>query len=159
MAPFTHVSLDKTGRFHDGTFGAFYGADSYETALFETVHHAANFYAATDEDPGWIADMRELVGQIDAKLDDIRNGDFEALLDADDYTAAQAFAREARTHGSNGVVYLSVRNAGGECFAAFFPDVMSVPVQGRHINYHWDGVRIDMIKDLTDANKVYEITP
>lgn len=38
MAPFTHVSEDRAGRFHDGTYGAFYAADSFETALFETIH-------------------------------------------------------------------------------------------------------------------------
>ena len=157
MAPFTHVSPDKTGRFHDGTFGAFYGADSYETALFETVHHMAEFCAVTNEEPGWIADVRELVGRIDANLDDIRGGGFDRLLDPDDYAASQTFARDAWNNGSNGVVYPSVRNKGGECFAAFYPDVMSVPIQGRHINYHWDGASINMIKDLTDDNKVYEI--
>ena len=56
MAPFVHVTPDHKGRFHDGTFGAFYGADDFETALFETVHHTQLFCAATDEAPGWIAD-------------------------------------------------------------------------------------------------------
>lgn len=159
MAPFTHVSPDRPGRFHDGNFGAFYGADSYETALFETVHHTEIFFAKTHETPGWITDMRELVGKIDTALDDIRGGGFGALLDPDDYTASQAFARDARSDNSDGVVYPSVRNAGGTCFAAFYPDVMDVPVQGRHISYHWDGGRIDTIKDVSDNNKVYEITP
>lgn len=159
MAPFTHVSLDSPGRFHDGSFGAFYGADSYETAMFETIFHTELFYAKTHEEPGWIADKCELIGDIDTELDDIRSGGFGALLDPSDYTASQAFARDAKADNSDGVVYPSVRNAGGNCFAAFYPDVMDVPVQGRHISYHWDGGRIDTIKDLSDGNKVYEITP
>ncbi|MCC5968907.1 MAG: RES family NAD+ phosphorylase [Pararhodobacter sp.] len=157
MAPFTHFSPDHPGRFHDGSFGAFYGADSFETALFETVHHTQIFCAMTREVPGWIADKRELVGRIDATLTDIRTG-FPALLDPDDYAASQAFARGVKAAGSDGIVYPSVRNPGGTCFAAFYPDVMSPPVQGRHISYHWDGARIDMIKDL-DRAAVYSITP
>ena len=102
--------------------------------------------------------MRELVGRIDAVLDDLRGGDFSALLRRDDYTASQAFAREVRAAGRDGIVDPSVRYAGGECFAAFYPNVMEVPVQGRHIAYHWDGARIDRIRDLTDDNRIYEIT-
>jgi len=157
MAPFVHATPDKPGRFHDGTFGAFYGANSYETALFETIHHMGQFYAATNEDPGWIADMRELVGDIDADLIDIRGGGFDDLLDPNDYTSSQAFARAARDAGENGIVYPSVRHRGGECFVAFLPNVMGKPIQGRHITYHWNGNRINMIRDVSDDNKVYEI--
>lgn len=162
MAPFVHASPDRPGRFHDGTSGAFYAANTYETALFETVHHKQKFCAATAETPGWIAEMRELIGKIDAVLVDVRgvSGDparLDPLLDPDNYTAAQAFARETRAAGSNGIVYPSVRHDGGECFAAFWPDVMAVPVQGRHIAYHWNGERIDRIRDLGDDNRIFEI--
>ena len=155
MAPFTHISPDHQGRFHDGSFGAFYGADSFETALFETVHHTQKFCAATREAPGWIADKRELIGRIDADLADIRTG-YADLLDPDDYTVSQAFARTQRAAGTNGIVYPSVRHAGGTCFAAFYPDVMLPPIQARHLCYHWDGIAIDMIKDLGTA-AVYAI--
>ena len=159
MAPFVHASPDRPGRFHTGTFGAFYGARHYETALFETLHHTARFCAATAEAPGWIADLRELIGEISATLDDLRAGDHAALLDPDDYGASHAFAIEARGRDSDGIVYPSVRDAGGECFAAFYPDVMSIPVQGRHICYHWDGERIDRIRDVTHNNRIYDIDP
>lgn len=157
MAPFTHVSTDHQGRFHDGTFGAFYAANSFETALFETIHHTQIFYAATREAPGWIADKRELVGAVDAVLVDVREG-FPALLAPDDYTESQAFARRVRGDGGNGIVYPSVRDPDGTCFAAFHPDVMDVPRQARHVTYHWDGARIDMIRDATDGT-VFEIMP
>lgn len=156
MAPFTHISTDRTGRFHDGIFGAYYAANSYETALFETIHHTGIFCAATNEEDGWIADMRELIGTIDAPLVDIRGDGFGDMLNQTDYTASQAFARDVKTQNGNGIVYPSVRYDTGECFAAFYPDVMSIPVQGRHISYHWDGGKVDLIKDLSD-NNVYEI--
>ncbi|MEQ8294721.1 MAG: RES family NAD+ phosphorylase [Roseovarius sp.] len=156
MAPFVHVTPDHKGRFHDGTFGAFYGADDFETALFETVHHTQLFCAATDEAPGWIADKRELIGKLDAVLVDVREG-FDDLLNPEDYTSPQAFARDQRADGASGIVYPSVRNPAGTCFATFYPDVAAAPVQGRHITYHWDGAKVDMFKDLGDGS-VYAIS-
>lgn len=151
MAPFTHCSPDRPGRFHDGDRGAFYAARDFETALAETVHHTALFLAATGEEEGWVAAKRELVGSIDAELIDLRGGGFEDLLDPDRYEASQGFAVAARADGADGVVYPSVRQEGGECFAAFWPDVMSVPIQGRHFRYHWDGERVDLVRELTAA--------
>jgi RES domain-containing protein len=149
MAPFVHCSPDRPGRFHDGTFGAFYAARDFETAVAETVHHVGKFLAATAEAPGWLAEMRELIGTIDRPLVDLREGDHADLLAPEDYAAAQSFARQQRQSGADGLVYNSVRQPGGECFAAFWPDVMAVPTQGRHLRYHWNGNRVDMIRELT----------
>ena len=157
MAPFTHVSPDRAGRFHDGSFGAFYAADSFECALSETIYHEQIFCYATREAPGWIADKRELIGSVNAQLGDVRTG-FETLLSPDDYSASQAFAIGEKTAGADGLLYPSVRMAGGLCIAAFYPDVVQAPIQGRHFSYHWDGTKIDMIKDHAE-NRIYEILP
>lgn len=161
MSPFTHCSPDKPGRFHDGTFGAFYGASDFETAVTETAHHTTLFLSATSEAEGWIADKRELVGTIDTELVDVRGSGFDAVLDPDSYAASQQFARAVRDASGDGIVYPSVRQHGGECFAAFWPDVMSVPIQGRHIGYHWNGERIDLIRELTatGSGAVYRLDP
>ncbi len=148
MAPFTHCSPDRPGRFHDGHFGAYYAAANFETAVAEVTHHQAQRLLDTRDEPGWISDMRELVGAVHAKLVDIRSGEFGDLLAPDDYSASQAFARQHRDAGNDGIVYPSVRNPGGECIAAFWPDVIAKPVQRRHFRYHWDGERIDMIHEL-----------
>jgi RES domain-containing protein len=149
MAPFVHCSPDRPGRFHDGSFGVFYAANTFETAVGETVHHVGRFLAATAEEPGWLAEMRELTGVLSASLLDLREGNHADLLAADDYRASQAFARTERANGADGTVYPSVRNPGGECFAAFWPNVMAVPAQGRHFRYHWNGTRVDYIRELT----------
>jgi RES domain-containing protein len=148
MAPFVHCSPDRPGRFHDGNFGAFYAANDFVTAVAETVHHVEKFLLATAEEPGWVATMRELTGQIDRVLIDLRIGDYADLLDPDSYAASQAFARDQRSGGADGIVYPSIRQKGGECFAAFWPDVMGLPVQAGHWRYHWDGSRIDHIREL-----------
>lgn len=157
MAPFTHISKDHTGRFHDGGFGAFYAGHCFETAVLETSYHRGRFYKATAEAPGWIAELRELTGSIDAKLTDIRAPRFSELHDPYSYQASQAFAVSQRALGSNGIVYNSVRRPEGQCFAAFYPDVMSVPKQGRHLVYHWNGERIDQFKLLSAERAVYRI--
>jgi len=148
MAPFTHCSPDKPGRFHDGSFGAYYAAGDFETAVAEVTHHQARRLADSRDAPGWISDMRELVGTVVAELIDIRGEGFDALLAPDDYARPQAFARQHRDAGQNGIVYPSVRNNGGQCIAAFWPDVVARPVQARHFRYHWNGTRIDMIHEL-----------
>jgi RES domain-containing protein len=149
MAPFVHCSPDRPGRFHDGSFGVFYAGNDLTTAVAEVVHHIAQFLAATNEEPGWISTMRELHGQIDKPLVDIREGDHADLLDPDDYSAAQAFGRSHRAAGADGIVYPSVRQPGGECIAAFWPDVPSVPTQTAHWRYHWDGKRVDYLREIT----------
>ena len=166
MAPFVHASPDRPGRFHDGTFGAYYAASTYKTALLETVHHKENFCRATAEAPGWVAETRELIGRIDADLTDLRGAERPAhtsphdpLLDPESDTASRAFARQIRAADSDGIAYPSIRHedGGGECFAAFHPDVMAVPRQGRHVAYYWGSTRIDRVRDLGDGNRIYAI--
>jgi RES domain-containing protein len=148
MAPFTHVSPDRPSRFSDGRYGVLYVAKSYVTALFETIHHHARFMARTAEAPGWTSQFREIVLTVAADLHDLREGDrMQDCLDPDDYTAAQAFGARRRAAGEDGIVYPSVRHPGGECVGLFYPDGASAPMQGRHLDYHWDGRTVDLVRD------------
>ena len=118
----------------------YHAGDRFDVALAETLFHFQRFMSATAEEPS-TADYRELVGPIDADLHDLRDpAAFAAELDADDCAAAQSLARGRRNrHASNGVVYPSVR----EAVAAFWPDVVGIPVEGRRPRYRWDGRRVD----------------
>ena len=156
MAAFVHASPDRPGRFHDGTFGAYYAGDRFEVALFETVHHHEAFLRATKE-PTCSSTFRELIGAVDAELHDLRSG-FEACLDPNSYAESHRLAARLREQDSNGVVYPSVRFPDGECIAAFYPDVVTPPVQGRHLSYHWNGERVSHVTDLTDRN-VFRVVP
>ncbi|MCE7030591.1 RES family NAD+ phosphorylase [Jiella avicenniae] len=147
MAPFTHFSPDRPSRFSDGSFGVYYAGDRIEVALFETIHHHRRFMAATAEAPGWTSQFRELVGHLDADLHDLRGADWGDCLAPDDYGPSQALARRLRGEGADGIAYPSVRFPGGQCLAAFWPDVVGVPVQGRHYSYHWDGSRVDLLRE------------
>lgn len=158
MAPFTHISQDWQGRFHNGSYGAYYAANSFETALFEIIHHRQKFYSASNEKAGWITDERELVGNIDTGLVDIRSAKYKDLLAPDNYQKPQDFAQQVRAASKNGIVYPSVRHPEGECFVAFYPDVISIPKQGKHLSLYWNGKRIDKVKIYhSSGNKVFEI--
>ena len=149
MAPFTHASLDRPSRFTDGSYGVLYVANGFETALFETIHHHARFMARTAEASGWTSQFREIVLSVDASLHDLRVGDAanEPVLDPESYVASQPLGATLKDIGSDGVVYPSTRHRGGECAGLFYPDCANGPVQGRHLDYHWDGERVDLVRD------------
>jgi hypothetical protein len=149
MSPFTHFSPDRPSRFTDGTYGVLYAAKRFETALFETLHHHGRFMARTGEAAGWTSQFREIVLTVTAELHDLR-GDFpdgEGALNPDTHAASRALGAALRAGGSNGLAYPSLRHPSGECVALFYPDCASNPVQGRHLDYHWDGERVDLVRD------------
>jgi RES domain len=145
MAAFTHLNPEGS-RFSDGTYGVFYAAKEVETAIRETVYHRERFLARTKEPPQRIQ-MRCYVTSIKRRFHDIR-GARPALHDPNSYVASQLFARELRTANSNGVVYDSVRKAGGQCVAAFWPDCVGPCTQGKHYEYHWDGAAISRVIEM-----------
>ena len=129
MAPFTHASPHRRTRFSDGTYGVYYAAHLFETALREVAFHMGRFYAATNA-PALKASFRTYKGKIDKTMHDITGSGWMHLLkpEPNEYAKPQAFARALRLSNSNGIVYPSVRHPGGECIAAFWPDVVSIPI-------------------------------
>jgi len=141
MGAFTHIG--RASRFTDGSFGAYYAASNLACAVAETAYHYGNFYRATKE-PHCDVDMRVLVGAVKGAFHDIRKErkKYRRVYDPDDYTASQAFARQLRALGSNGITYDSVRLDGGKCVAAFRPKAVSPPDGSGRLLYHWDGAQI-----------------
>ncbi len=146
MAAFTH--LDPEGsRFSDGSYGVFYAAHEVATAIEETVYHRERFLRATQHPPINLQ-MRCYRTGVHGRLHDLR-GNWKAAHDPDSYAASQALAKRLREAGSNGIVYDSVRHAGGTCVAAFYPDVVDPCVQAGHYLYRWNGERIDAVLEVT----------
>lgn len=158
MAPFVHVSVDRPSRFSRGRFGILYSGRQFETALLETIHHHAHFMARTKEPAGWTSQFREIVLDINGLFHDLRGGnpDFVPALDPDAFGEAQTLGEQLHATASEGLVYPSVRNPGGECAALFYPNLASNPRQGRHLDYHWDGMRVDLFREPS-GGKVYRI--
>ena len=147
MAAFTHLNPEAS-RFSDGTFGVFYAARAEATAIRETVFHRERFLAATTQ-PAQQVTVRCYSSSVLRPLHDIRAGHDE-LHDPDPstYPLSAAFARALRLANSEGIGYRSVRHAGGECVAVFWPDNLAPCVQGAHYAYHWNGTAIAAVSRM-----------
>lgn len=148
LAAFTHIG--KPSRFSDGSYGVYYAARSLETAVRETAFHRGKFLAATRQAPGEI-DMRAYVGRVRKPLTDLRAPRFRTLHDPDDYSTSQRYAAVRREQGDWGLLYNSVRHAGGVCIAALRPPTVSIPLQGPALAYIWDGTRISKVYEKSEV--------
>jgi len=148
MAAFTHLNPDGS-RFADATFGAFYTAASLDTSIAETRYHREMFLRATHEKPIEL-DMRTYLSDIAASFHDIRGkrNQMPEIYDPDSYAASQKLARALKLAGSNGIVFDSVRHAGGQCVAVYRPRLIQNCRQGTHLRYVWDGERISQVYAL-----------
>ncbi|MHA6298173.1 RES family NAD+ phosphorylase [Devosia sp. CAU 1758] len=145
MAPFVHVSPDRPGRFTDGSYGLYSAGSREEVAIREVAHHQARAMAASAETPGWTSQFRLLVNSVNLDLHDVRS--LDRYHHPDDYSAPQTLGRDLRNTGSNGIIYRSVRCPDGECVGIFWPDLIPVPVQADHFDFHWDGQKVDKIRN------------
>ena len=152
MAPFTHLSRPGT-RFTDGTFGAYYAAESLETAIAETRYHSERFLRATQEAP-MEQEKRCYVADVSCELHDIRarRREMPDIHDPVSYAASQRLGRELRDAGSNGIAFESVRRTGGECVAVFRPRFVQNVRQGVHLRYAWDGASITRVYEIRTVN-------
>ncbi len=109
------------GRFNGPERGAWYAAFEVETALAEVAFHKWIELVETD----WkeeTAPYVEYLADFSADFHDLRGAPgFGDCLAPDSYRASQRLAEELLEAGSLGVVYPSVRRAGGTCLACFRP--------------------------------------
>ncbi|MFZ4163818.1 RES family NAD+ phosphorylase [Brevundimonas sp. NPDC058933] len=157
MSPFTHVSPDRPSRFSAGDHGVLYVADQLETALAETMHHHGRFMARTCEPAGWTSQFREIVLAVAVRAHDLRDeAKYAPALDREEYGPAQALASQLRAAEADGVLYPSRRAIGGFCVGLFYPDLAANPRQGRHLDYHWNGRRVDFYREPA-SGEVYQV--
>lgn len=141
------VTPGRGGRFSRPELdAAYYASASEATAITETVHHQTRALRASARGPVRIPMMlirADLVG----KLHDVRawRESHSALYDRDDYAASQALGARLRAVASDGVVYQSVRHAGGTCAAVFRPRVLSDARLAASLTYEWDGASISVV--------------
>jgi RES domain-containing protein len=77
--------------------------------------------------------------------------DAAAVLSPTDYTAGQALGRAARAAGAPGIVYPSVRDASGECLAAFRTTLLRDCHHAAYLEYNWNGHEIDVVFELNQV--------
>ena len=152
MAPFTHLSPQGT-RFTDGHFGAYYAAESIDTAIAETRFHRENFLRATTQPPMEL-EMRCYLADVACELHDLRGrrNELRDIYDPASYSASQKLGRQLRDAGSNGIAFNSVRRSGGECVAVFRPRLVQNVRQSVHLRYAWDGVSIANVYEMRALN-------
>jgi hypothetical protein len=152
MAPFTHLSPQGT-RFTDGHFGAYYAAESIDTAIAETRFHRENFLRATSQ-PAIELEMRCYLADVSCELHDLRGlrAKMADVYDPASYQASQKLGRELRNRGSNGIAFESVRRPGGECVAIFRPRLVQNVRQSVHLRYAWDGNSISHVYEMRAMN-------
>jgi len=152
MAPFTHLAPQGT-RFTDGHFGAYYAAESLDTAIAETRFHRENFLRATSQ-PALELEMRCYLAEVSCELHDLRGrrAELADVYDPASYLASQKLGRALRDAGSNGIAFESVRRSGGECVAIFRPRLIQNVRQSVHLRYAWDGNSIARVYEMRAIN-------
>lgn len=147
MAAFCHPHPDG-GRFNTPELGAWYAGLDLDTAIAETVYHRTR---ELDEIGVYdtVVHMREYLADFDCDFFDVRPSPaFDACHDPDSYAAGQALCRALRPAGANGIIFRSVRHAGGECIACYRPKLVAHVRQGAHFAYRWEGTRVPRVTKL-----------
>jgi hypothetical protein len=144
MAAFLHAD-EAGGRFTDRRLGAWYASFDVETAIAETLHHSTRRLRHSERPFPSSIQMRELVARVDCELVDIRSlkESRPGLYRPDDHAAGQALGIALRWPasgaGENGIVYDSVRRAGGTNVCVYRPSLIVLPLsQADHYEYRWD---------------------
>jgi len=130
-------------RFSPPQWGVWYSAFEHDTALQEVSYHLTRAIEAAGADFDNETRYIELLADVEADFVDLRGMDAAApCLSADTaigYPAGQELATEARMQGCNGIVYPSVRRAGGTCLAVFWPGLIQNFRQGATWILKWSG--------------------
>lgn len=132
-AAFTHAHPSGS-RFNGPGRGAWYAAFELKTAQTETAFHKAQELAEIRWRAPEVFTFRDYLADFRAEFHDIRGeAAYAGCLDPASYAASQSLARELLESGSAGIVYPSVRRAGGNCVACFRPALVANVRQGRTV--------------------------
>jgi hypothetical protein len=132
MAAFLHVS-PTGGRFNGPDLGVWYASAALLTAAVEVAHHMRREAVARGTD-GMHRVFRQYSARLLGDYLDIR-GRQEDLADvyaSDSYAASRILGEHIRASGGAGILYDSVRHAGGVNIAAHRPSNVLDVVQADH---------------------------
>lgn len=138
-APFTHLN-PAGSRFSDGSYGVLYLADTMETAVAEVRYHQELYWSNVEGLNFERFVFRGLsclfneAGLLDATAVALS----DPIYDADDYSQARHFARQARQAGFPGLRYHSVRKPGQDCWALMTPRSLISIIQTSHYEMIWN---------------------
>jgi hypothetical protein len=153
MAAYCHTG-PCGGRFNDSSRGAWYAARTIDTAHAEVLYHRGLEFAEIGLSDSEVQ-MREYLADCSAEFHDLRAPDrtYACFYESADYSASQDLARDLLDQASNGIVYRSLRDPGGECLACFRPKLVKNVRQGRHFVYRWRSGTPALVRQVR-GNKV-----
>jgi hypothetical protein len=132
MAAFLHVAPQGM-RFNGPDLGAWYAAEAIETAAAEVGHHLRREAYATGV-AVLARDYRSYVATLEGSYLDIRGrqADLPDLYAPDSHAAGQLWGESQRAAGEDGLLYDSLRRAGGINVAAYRPPKVRDVLQADH---------------------------
>jgi hypothetical protein len=136
-AAFTHARPEGS-RFSGADRGVWYAGFSLKTAQTEVAFHYGEGLREVNWQEEETVAYREYLADFRAEFHDLRDGDdgaYEKYLRPDSYRASQQLGRRLLDEGSSGIVYPSVRHAGGTCIACFRPALVSNVREGSRVTF------------------------
>lgn len=149
-AAFAYAKPREMNRFSGPDRGAWYAGFQIETSLAEVCFHMTQMLAATGVFEATV-EYAELHASFAGDFLDLREHPEHPSLNPEKslgYPAGNALAEAVRVKGLNGIIYPSVRNAGGTCIAALFPHAVQSVAQGTIHRMIWRGSSEPQIERL-----------
>ena len=134
------------GRFNGPDRGVWYAGFELETAQAEVGFHKSIELAEINQ---WNETVTydDYLADFSAPFHDIRSDPaFATCLAADSYVASQELAESLLDAASSGVVYPSVRRAGGTCLACFRPPLVMHVRRDTTWRFTWSGGETPVIE-------------
>jgi RES domain-containing protein len=133
-ASFTHAG-PSGGRFNDARRGAWYAGAELETSVEEVAFHKREFLRDGRIPERLPFDYADFLADFSGQFHFLDEGERQTCLQAGPvpqcYGPSQALANSLLYAGSSGIVYPSVRHAGGTCVACFRPALVFHPRRGK----------------------------
>lgn len=140
-ASFAYAKPLQPNRFNGANRGAWYAALTVETCLREVGFHLTRMLADAGEYKATV-EYAEMFCSLAGAFLDLRQAPDHACLGAETATAypiGNRLAEQARAEGLNGIIYPSVRHAGGTCLVALRPAAVQSVRQGDVYRMVWAG--------------------
>jgi RES domain-containing protein len=125
-------------RFNGPTRGAWYAAFDVKTSQAEVAFHKSVQLAEIGRFDDSVT-YDDYMADFSAEFHDLRSTSVRAYLDPNSYVESQALAERLLEADSLGVIYPSVRHAGGTCIACFRPALVANVKRGKTYRFVWDG--------------------
>jgi len=132
-------------RFNSGDRGAWYCAWDMLTSAQEVGFHRTRelgFVNRYEDEARYVELLADFIGDFPDLHGTELTGQAQLALDQEPgkgYPAGQALAADLRREGHRGLIYPSVRHAGGRCFVAFDPGIIQNVRPGASWRLVWSG--------------------